>query len=216
MTNYRSYININTDIKCDKTQVFNYIYKRTYLNIKLQHNNNNKNNKASIILMNPSSADCNESDNTVNQLTDYFNNNQFSEITILNLFPIYDPYSSKLYNTLLSLINLTSPYTLQEILNNNLNTISQYTSNSSHIVLAWGDCPLKNTNITNSSTFNSTLYYNTIYNILNLLRNKQNLYCFTYTNYSKLSEYGNPYHPSRKNITGITALTLDTTFLTLS
>lgn len=213
MINYPNYINLNK-IDCDKINLFDAIYQRTYLTIPLPHNTQEN---ACIILMNPATADCFQSDNTVNKIITYFNQCKFESITILNLFPIYEPNSSNLYNSLQLIKNSTSSSNLSKIVDNNLHTISRYISSSNKIILAWGDCPKKDPKITTSTTFNSTLFYNTTYNILNLLIHKTNLFCFKFNNLSKLTQYGNPYHTSRKgDIIGISKLALDPYLLTLS
>ena len=84
MTNYSGRVK---SVKCDKFPVSGTtITKRTYLDIELK--NHNTNNTASIILMNPSSADLTQSDDTVNTVIDYFYTKNYTSITILNLFPI--------------------------------------------------------------------------------------------------------------------------------
>ncbi|MDB1954233.1 DUF1643 domain-containing protein [Clostridium tertium] len=213
MINYPNYVNLSK-IDCDKINLFNTIHQRTYLTIPLPHNTQEN---ACIILMNPATADCAQSDNTVNKIINYFNQYKFESITILNLFPIYDPNSSNLYNSLQLIKNSTTSLNLSNIIDNNLNIISKYINRSNKIILAWGDCPKKNSKITTSTTFNSTLFYNTTCNILKLLIHKTNLYCFKFNNSSKLTQYGNPYHTSRKgDILGIYKLTLDSYLLTLS
>ena len=213
MINYPNYVNLS-NIDCDKINLFNTIYQRTYLTIPLPHNTQEN---ACIILMNPATADCAQSDNTVNKMITYFNQHKFKSITVLNLFPIYDPNSSNLYNSLQSIRNSTSSLNLQNIIDNNLNTISNCIDRSTKIVLAWGDCPTKDSKIPTSTTFNATLFYNTTYSILKLLKHKTNLYCFKFNRYSKLTLYGNPYHPSKKGlIQGLNKLTLDSYLLTLS
>lgn len=213
MINYPNYVNLNK-IDCDKVNLFNTIYQRTYLTIPLPHNTKKN---ACIILMNPATADSTQSDNTVNKIITYFNKHKFKSITVLNLFPIYDPSSSNLFNSLQLIKNSTTSLKLSNIIDNNLNTISKHINMSNKIILAWGDCPIKNSKIPTSTTFNATLFYNTTCNILKLLTNRTNLYCFKFNNYSKLTKYGNPYHPSRKgDIVDLYELTLDPYLLTLS
>lgn len=203
MTNYSGRVK---SVKCDKFPVSGTtITKRTYLDIELK--NHNTNNTASIILMNPSSADLTQSDDTVNTVIDYFYTKNYTSITILNLFPIYEPTSTNLYKSLSKLRSISSPNSLHDIISQNLNTIKA-NINSNIIVLAWGNCP---------QNFNATLFYNTVYKVLYLLKNHEKIYSFRFDSYSKLSQYGNPYPPSRKGtIQGLNQLTLDTKFLTLS
>lgn len=101
MINYPNYVNLSK-IDCGKINLFNTIYQRTYLTIPLPHNTQEN---ACIILMNPATADCAQSDNTVNKMITYFNQHKFKSITVLNLFPIYNPNSSNLYNSLQSIRN---------------------------------------------------------------------------------------------------------------
>lgn len=195
--------------------MFSTIYQRTYLTISLL--DNTQKDDISVILMNPSAADSTQSDNTVNGTINHLYQDQFKFITILNLFPIYDSNSSNLYNSVQSIRNSTSSFNLQNIIDNNLNTISNYIGRSSKIILAWGNCPTADSKFPTSTTFNATLFYNTIHNVLNMLKYKTNLYYFKFNGCSKLTQYGNPYPPSKKGlIQDLYELTQDPYLLTLS
>lgn len=88
-----------------------------------------------VILKNPSRAgeqDISESDCTVNRVCEYFYQNKLdvSKVIIMNLFPVYETYSSKLIERVGDLVDETNKKKL-------LNTINSVDD----IVLAWGSHP---------------------------------------------------------------------------
>ena len=87
-------------------------------------------------MMNPSKANQNCSDQTVNKVLNFFKDNSkipISKVIILNLFPYYENDSKKLVNRIKS-INSNE---LQE----NIDVFTKHISESDFIVLAWGNVP---------------------------------------------------------------------------
>ena len=110
---------------------------RYSLKIKLKKNGNES---IIVILKNPSKADEDKSDYTVNRVISYIYNcktdsnsilNNISSIIILNLFPIYEPKSNKLPKSI-------TESTVREL---NLNEIKKYTSQHKKVIVAWGNHP---------------------------------------------------------------------------
>ncbi|HFR4159492.1 TPA: DUF1643 domain-containing protein [Bacillus cereus] len=110
------------------------INKRYSLEISLDNSRTKK--TATIIMMNPSKANQNCSDQTVNKVLNFFKDNSkipISKVIILNLFPYYENDSKKLVNRIKS-INSNE---LQE----NIDVFTKHISESDFIVLAWGNVP---------------------------------------------------------------------------
>ncbi|CEN26830.1 DUF1643 domain-containing protein [Paraclostridium sordellii] len=193
-------------IYCDKSQLSNTINlsKREILELPLKCTGSHC---ATIILMNPSKADCTQSDGTVNKIIEFFYNHQsynISTLHITNLFPIYNTQSNTLYQDILNIKYNKSSLYLKSILTSNFQTIVNSANNSKMLVLAWGDCP---------KGFNGILYYNTISSILDNIKKHNNIYVFDFNKIPKLTLHGNPRHPSRETIYTLQKVTVNSDIL---
>ena len=122
------------------------INRRLCLTIILKNNNSDI---ASVIMMNPSKATKNESDSTINRVINYISKNpslqNIGTIKILNLYTIYETYSS-------SLVNLVNKYGYQycagnDKFNQNDRAIYKSIRKSNKIIIAWGKPKLSKTNL---------------------------------------------------------------------
>lgn len=119
-----------TDITLEKTDT-----KRYWLKLKFDES---KKETITIILKNPSRADKTVSDKTVYNVSSYIYKNRYKypefkdvgSIIILNLIPLYQTYS-----------DLLEPLKNDIIDPENLNTIKRITSESSNVIIAWGNHP---------------------------------------------------------------------------
>ncbi|MFC5733414.1 DUF1643 domain-containing protein [Cytobacillus gottheilii] len=165
--------------------------KNTYYRVSLEIQNSlqSNNHKTVVIMMNPSAADANNSDETVNKVIKALRT--ISEtIYILNLFPFYEPNSKKLGDLVKKKTNI-------HIVNQNKVAISQAIKNADKIIFAWGDVP---------KGLSAKLHNERVKSVIDIvnLYNKENcLYVFNYIQKNKLkfiSKKKRPLHPSRKNI----------------
>jgi len=148
--------------------------KRYWLTLGID---NIKREKIIIILKNPSRATKDISDKTVFNVTNYIYKNRntnrllknIGTIVILNLIPNYETYSEKLQHLGNSILD-----------KKNLETINDFASQNSKIIIAWGNPPK-----------GLTEEYNEIRNrTLEILKkNKNEIYYI-----DKLSALGNPKH----------------------
>ncbi|MEK5530641.1 DUF1643 domain-containing protein [Viridibacillus sp. FSL R5-0468] len=93
---------------------------------------------ASCILMNPSAADDVDSDPTINYVTEYIYNNipEVHHIRFFNLYPFYEPKSSKIYPLIHTLTSLE--YDRAMIANRKV--IEKSLSTTTHLFLGYGQC----------------------------------------------------------------------------
>lgn len=94
-----------------------------------QINNENNNKNIIVIMMNPSKADRNVSDPTINKVIRICAKAGFSTLKILNSIPYYETYSDKIKN-------LTPNKCI--ILEKNIEEIKEKTQDATHIVIATG------------------------------------------------------------------------------
>jgi hypothetical protein len=212
-------INIIEKVQCDKKEILenSEIYKREYLDIILKTNGNNR---LLVIMMNPSIADDEISDKTINGITKYFMNGYCSAnndnndivnikyISVVNLFSICCKNSKELnsYFDQISEIENGNEI-LKEIISNNRKVIENKIIESNYVVLGWGDSP---------DNFYETSYYREVLNTLDLLRkfNKTDTYVFHIKNNrqsseNKLTNRNNPVHPSNGDIISLLKVDID-------
>lgn len=155
---------------------------RTLLNITT-----NRNNEKSVlcIMMNPSKADEDQSDNSVNKVIKYFRDS-YGFINIVNLFPFYETESPKL-SELINKIKKEPEF--NKIIKTNLCKIKTEINRAEKIVLAWGDPA--NDEITQ-------MHYSISREIFSYIADKENIYVFdTRKLDTTLTKKGNPRHPIR-------------------
>lgn len=158
-----------------------------------------------VIMMNPSKANSEHSDKTVNQLIDFFFNQPISVenessrkvanikyLDIVNLFSAYNPNSSHLYKNINQLVSQKTYGFFTELIKLNNTTIRDSIKDSDYIVLAWGDCPDK---------FNEILYYNQVVKTIKSITSYGRKEAYTFKIYNKrqdkilsITKKGNPVH----------------------
>ncbi|MEC0244158.1 DUF1643 domain-containing protein [Paenibacillus dokdonensis] len=189
------------------------IEKREVLKIEL---NKPGNKTVSVIMMNPSEADSDKSDGTVNKVIEFFINQPYiplnerdSEITdikhlnILNLLPIYNPKSKGINNDLDILVNELTKEQLQALFESNINSAIKTLKASDYIVLAWGM----------PDEFPLPLYYKLAAKVLEeLIDSPKEIFVFNVRNSRAeyhLTKRLNPPHPSYCNLLGLVRVDID-------
>jgi hypothetical protein len=162
------------------------------------------------IMMNPSKADFEQSDITVNKILNFSNKLReskelsFNKVNIVNLFPIYKTESSLLYRTLMELKSAFPSREYLTILNKGCKEIQECLLESNYIVFAWGDNPSK---------FPKGCYDQQISKVLKIVKKckKDNLFVLKTQYKSTLTQKQQPRHPNRNKILGIVSCKLSKT-----
>ncbi len=167
---------------------------RSLLTIPLK-GRENKSETIQLIMMNPSKAGKDNSDNTMNSVIKYIYEcpkfNQAKEITVSNLFPFSEPESSNLRQ----IFDSNSQDSLfQDELAKNRDKGDELVKSADKIILAYGDNPSK---------FKKSIHQSEVNHLLHKLIDKENIYAFSYHGKDGLSKQGNPFHPGRKRINGV-------------
>ncbi|QSB09087.1 DUF1643 domain-containing protein [Lysinibacillus fusiformis] len=200
---------------CEKEEILTgddyCIHKRELLRVEL----NKKGEKiASIIMMNPSKADSDQSDTTVNKIIEMFHQlpqGQMGEdiiyLNILNILPIYNSKSSDLLSDFERIIELKSENFMTEILDNNMSMIESKIRESEYIILAWGM----------PKQFTLPLYYTQVAKVLQMLDKSDEIYVLKAKHPTGdievlTKDYLNPPHPSRCEISGLVKVMLQSHF----
>lgn len=181
-------------IDCQYSQLTSSIQARYMLSVDL----NNKSNKvATFIMMNPSKADFNNSDLTVNKVIKFSfikGKGSIGIINIVNLFPFYETHSGSLQAVIKQVKNMPN-LIFKDIMTLNNEMIKQALQSSNYIVLAWGN---PSDNIDKRLHFDQCKYINSYIRTLN---NKK-IYVIK-TQFEKiLTNEGYPRHPSRPSLQG--------------
>lgn len=162
---------------------------RYLLEIEIEKNNGGS---AICVMMNPSRADMNETDDSVNGVIDFFSHKNYKTIKILNLIPFYVTDSSELRQLFDDFHKEEDKDKFIEVMDNNFATISRVMNefeNDVCVVLAWGNPPKK---------FDRKLYQEYIDKVLGFMETKSNINIFQTNNiHGELTKLGNPRHPSR-------------------
>ncbi|WP_158630137.1 DUF1643 domain-containing protein [Cohnella sp. AR92] len=189
------------------------IEKREILEIVL---NKPGNKTASVIMMNPSEADSDKSDGTVNKVIEFFvkpSHNPLNErdreitdikhLNILNLLPIYNPKSKGLNNDLDIIISEKSDKKLQSLLESNMQLAIKTIKASDYVVLAWGM----------PDEFPLPLYYKLAGKVLEeVIDSTKEIFVFRVKNSKAeyhLTKRLNPPHPSYCNLLGLVRVDVD-------
>lgn len=119
-------------IKANKYPLNDTVNVRTSLRVPI------KRSVASCILMNPSKADSQESDNTINFVTEYIHKNlpDVQWIRFYNLFPFYESKASKIY----TLINKLTSSEYQTTMLSNRSEIKKSLNATTYLFLGYGQC----------------------------------------------------------------------------
>lgn len=189
MINYDSLIVNKDGIEVDKKNITcsSKMQVRCVLKIPIL-NSIKKSKKALVVMMNPSKADKNESDLTVNKIIKFLSKNKFaSVVTICNLFPFYESESTDLG----SLISPNKEYkNFENQLKKNRREINKQVKDADVIILAYGDCP---------GGLSIKIHRKEVAELFNNLLNKNNIYVFGYEGLESFHTVdNNPYHPSKK------------------
>ncbi|UPO91084.1 DUF1643 domain-containing protein [Niallia sp. Man26] len=147
-----------------------------------------------IILMNPSGANEDKSDGTVNKIINFFydyqiDRHQIKDISICNVLPVYAINTS---TALMNIKFLKEANVLDRVQKLNEDKLAIAMKNKGLIVLGWGKPEVK--------TIPNLLYYKEVLRIVELLSilHKDNLYVFDIKNaISTFTEHGDPRHAGR-------------------
>lgn len=187
LKDYPSYIRVPVDIDDNAPKK-----PKCRFYLKAKENNSSKSKSILVIMMNPSKATTKKTDNTVFNIIEHsYKFLGAKEITILNLYPFYEPNSS---NVKQSISNLsTDKY--NKLMNRNLSCIKDTIIKQQYdkVFLAWGNPPKSFSNIEHKKLG---------YDILSFIKTKtklsNSLYVYSFKNYKGLTVKNNPFHPSRK------------------
>lgn len=181
-------------IKCERKAITGDIEGRYLLKVKL---NNDFPDTLTIAMMNPSKADENCSDDTVNKVIEFvYRKNSCKKslirnigyIYIVNIFPAYEPNSGNVQEKLEEIISERKLDLMQQ---RNKIAFEDALSESQKVILAWGDVPNKvKAKIHNHEAI-------MMYELLVQYGLKDNSYLFKYEEYSQiLTNKKRPRHPS--------------------
>ncbi|WP_144459272.1 DUF1643 domain-containing protein [Bacillus pumilus] len=165
----------------DNTSIGNDLKKRHLLNVstvKLRPV------KYTFLLMNPSDADVEFSDSTVNKVIKDSCNDNVDQVDIVNILPFYETDSTKIEN----LLNKLEKSEILNLLNENYKTIVKSiettVESEGKIICGWGNMP------SNLSERNENIYTNNLKRIKEILKKYPNMtYCYGTNN------DGSPTHP---------------------
>lgn len=150
-----------------------------------------------IVLMNPSEADEDISDGTVNKLINFFYDFQIDEhkikdITLCNVIPVYGPNTNEAMKQIRA---LQAAKVLDKVQELNESKLARTMEDKRVIVLGWGKPEVK--------TIPNLFYYKEVQRIVDLLSiiKKDELYVFDVKNANcTLTEHGDPRHAGRSAI----------------
>lgn len=160
---YKEYVNV-TNICCDENNDIRYC-----LDVELK--NCDKNKIALVIMKNPSKADKDSSDQTVNKVLDVMYKSGYGKCSIMNIIPYYATDSAKVAEKAKS---------NKEVYILNDQYLKSRVDTATRIFVAWGG----------NSAFDIDFYNTRIENIKKFLEGKT-VYCY------KKNKDGTPIHPSR-------------------
>lgn len=163
-----------------------------------------------VVLMNPSEANVETSDSTVNKLIDFFYDHKIEgqlikEITICNVLPIYASNTKSAKTQIRALHEANILEGVQKI---NEAKLTVTLKDKRKIVLGWGKPEVK--------TIPNLFYYKEVLRIVNLISilQKDDLYVFDIKNsISTFTEHGDPRHSGRSvKIDGLKKISISKLF----
>ncbi|MBU3102238.1 MULTISPECIES: DUF1643 domain-containing protein [Clostridium] len=185
----------------DNRDINNNIKVRNLISVKISNNNNKK---VLCVMMNPSKANSEQSDITVNKILNLLNSVKYNVgiIEIVNLYPVYKTKSGELFNTLQQLRKHGIEVYDKKIKEND-QLIKSKIESTDVIIFAWGKSPKHMPRKTYKAQGEKILGY--------VLKNKnKHLYIFKTNRWTNLlTNLGNPRHPSRNTLVGISACEVD-------
>lgn len=137
--------------------------------VEYELENGDENKKALIIMKNPSKADDQISDQTINNVLEYMHEFQYSKVFVMNLIPEYATNPNDI-----------SDNVSMDILNRNDKLIQDISNQVSKVFVAWGG----------SNGINEVFYNSRILSVKKCLTDKK-LYCYDINAVNK-----QPIHPS--------------------
>lgn len=204
-------------VKCECENLTDVIEGRYRLRVRLR---NSSKKTLTIAMMNPSKADEQWSDNTVNKVIRFVfheNANQQSlvrdigYIDIVNIFPMYEPNSNNVKELIEAIILNDKLTAMQE---RNRQAFDDALSESKIVVLAWGDVPSK---------VKASLHNQQASNMFSSIKShglEGSTYVFKYEEYDTvLTKKKRPRHPSRNTpaaYTKVKNMSVSRNFLYLS
>ncbi|WP_408894395.1 DUF1643 domain-containing protein [Paenibacillus taichungensis] len=162
---------------------------RSLLQVSLNKISSSKN--VTVIMMNPSKANQNYSDQTINRIIDFFYNEQtldVKNIDVVNLFSFYNPKSITLHENI-----KLSEEELNCIVQNNQKVIGSSIKNSDYVFLGWGNSP---------EGFYETAFYSQVLYVLTEVKRYKEKKTFVFkidnkraNSQESLTKSKNPVHP---------------------
>ncbi|WP_010237352.1 DUF1643 domain-containing protein [Clostridium arbusti] len=174
-----------------------YLYGDTYLRflLEVKYKESNNHNQVLCIMMNPSIANSNESDDTINKILKLLNEKMlFATLKVVNIYQVYKSQSDMLATTLEEIIYKLGKDEFNNIMKKKLSTIYEQIVKVDNIILAWGNP---------SEGMNEKKYLSRcsqITEFLSYLISKR-LFVFKTGTWERiLTQKGQPRHPSRNNL----------------
>lgn len=193
---YNNYV--DKVLTCETEYLTDSIEGRYLLKVKLK---NNFTDTLTVAMMNPSKANKEFSDNTVNKVISFVYEMNLSEdslvrnigfINIVNIFPAYEPKSGNVRDKLEKIISKGKLYSMQK---RNKIAFDRALSESQNVVLAWGDVPSK----VKREFHNHEAIM--MYHLLIQYGLTDNTFVFKYKEYEQiLTNEKRPRHPSRNTL----------------
>lgn len=194
VTNFHKYEDeyVKKVLDCDMNVLFDDVEARYVLTIDL---NNDKIEEVTYILKNPSQATYHNSDQTINKIICLSYKLGMGKINIVNLYPYYKTDSKFLYK-LIEKVNNHDKKMFNNIQDKNFDIIDDLLTNSSKVVVGWGERPKK---------IKMKSYQNEIRKVYSLLtKNNFNSYYVLLTHLDgHFTKDKQPFHPIRKRLDGI-------------
>ncbi|MED4971298.1 DUF1643 domain-containing protein [Parageobacillus toebii] len=181
-------------LECQYAQLTNNIQARYLLSIELK---NDSNEIATFVMMNPSRADYNTSDVTVNKVIKFAfikGKGRIGIINIVNLFPFYETNSNVL-QSIINRVRSNPNLNFKQIMARNNHIIKKAFQTSDYIIFAWGN-PSKN--------IDKQLHLNQCSIISSYVKtlNPSRTYVIKTHHKEILTKGGYPRHPSRPALNG--------------
>ncbi|MEG0479369.1 MAG: DUF1643 domain-containing protein [Clostridium sp.] len=215
--------NLVSRVTCDSSYIDktnDTLEQRKKLKITLKNKKQEK--TATIIMMNPSKADNDKSDKTVDAVVEFFGNlnsksydisskemeklKEIKYLQITNLFSIYNPKSKELKNSIDNIMKYVMKEYFKKLMDDNFRSIKESIDKSDIVIIGWGNCP---------TNFNEILYIKRICEIVKYLKGKEilllafKIYDTKFKKIKSITERGNPYHPINGDIVGVVKIYID-------
>ncbi|MBF8153862.1 DUF1643 domain-containing protein [Exiguobacterium sp. TBG-PICH-001] len=193
LKDYPDYVKVPVKVDDTSTPI------RCRFSLVAEINDRSNSNSVLVVMMNPSKATDKKTDSTVFNIIEHsYNFLNAKKVEILNLYPFYEPNSSKVKTSTSKLKD--SEY--DKLMSQNICTIkNSFKCNYDYIILAWGNAP---------KSFTSKEHKILGQSVLSSINDtsKHKIYVYSFNKYKGLTVKNNPFHPSRKGkIIGIQKVT---------